>query len=213
MATFPEDFPRMLLTTTFLKPRSFVSSQHDCASHLDQSSRRTSIMASLADELLNDFEDSGSENGEQNGFMDDDAEAPSDLGIQRNHDDMNEGPSMELDDDEEEPDEAEEELAAKGNKDEAMEDEDETKAKVEKMKLGGVEDVRSVAGLMKQLQPVLVVSSSSHSLLVTDMIYIFGKAALTPRPPSRKSPTTKAFLPRNELRMLARSKTTRSTHS
>ena len=120
-------------------------------------------MASLADELLNDFEDSGSENGEQNGFMDDDAEAPSDLGIQRNHDDMKEVPSMELDDDEEEPEEAEEELAAKGGKDEAMEDEEETKAKVEKLKLGGVEDVRSVAGLMKQLQPVLEVSSFSYS--------------------------------------------------
>ena len=119
-------------------------------------------MASLADELLNDFEDSGSENGEQNGFMDDDAEAPADLGIQRNHDDMNVGPSMELDDDEEEPGETEEELAAKGGKDEAIEDEEETKARVEKLKLGAVEDVRSVAGLMKQLQPVLEVSSSNN---------------------------------------------------
>lgn len=113
-------------------------------------------MASLADELLNDFDDSGSENGEQNGFMeDDDGEAPADLGIQRNHDDMNEGPSMELDGDEEEADVVEEELAAKGSKDATMEDEEETKAKIEKMKLGGVEDVRNVAGLMKQLQPVL----------------------------------------------------------
>jgi U4/U6 small nuclear ribonucleoprotein PRP31 len=121
-------------------------------------------MASLADELLNDFEDSGSENGEQNGFMHDDAEAPADLGIQRNHDDMNEGPSMELDDDEEEPEEAEEELATKGGKDEAIEDEEETKARVEKLKLGAVEDVRSVAGLMKQLQPGLEVSSSYNPL-------------------------------------------------
>lgn len=121
-------------------------------------------MASLADELLNDFDDSGSENGEQNGFMeDDDGEAPADLGIQRNHDDMNEGPSMELDGDEEEADVVEEELAAKGSKDATMEDEEETKAKIEKMKLGGVEDVRNVAGLMKQLQPVLEVSKFSSS--------------------------------------------------
>lgn len=118
-------------------------------------------MASLADELLNDFEDSGSEDGEQNGFMDDDAEMPADFGIQRNHDDMNEGPSMELDDDEEEVEDPEEELAGKGTKDDIVEDEEETKAKVEKLKLGSVEDVRSVAGLMKQLQPVLEVGSLS----------------------------------------------------
>jgi U4/U6 small nuclear ribonucleoprotein PRP31 len=118
-------------------------------------------MASLADELLNDFDDSGSENGEQHGFLDDDSEQLGDLGIQRDHDDMDERPSMELDGDEEEPEDAEEELVANGNKGEVMDDEEETKAKVEKMKLGGVEDVRSVAGLMKQLQPVLEVSSLS----------------------------------------------------
>jgi hypothetical protein len=40
-----------------------------------------------------------------------------------------------------------------------VEDEEETKAKVEKMQLGGVDDVRSVAGLMKSLEPVLEVST------------------------------------------------------
>lgn len=153
-------------------------------------------MASLADELLNDFEDSGSESGEQNGFMDDDAKNSGYLGIQRDHDDMDERPSMELDGDEEEPEDAEEELAAKGSKDEVMDDEEETKAKVEKMKLGAVEDVRSVAGLMKQLQPVLEVSILSSSLFATELIYISGKAVLTPRPPCRKSHTIKAS-PRN----------------
>jgi hypothetical protein len=83
-----------------------------------------SAMASLADELLNDFEDSGSENGAQNGFMDDDAEQPGDLEIQRDHDDMDQRPSMELDEDEEEPEDAEEILATNGNKDEVMDDEE-----------------------------------------------------------------------------------------
>ena len=41
-----------------------------------------------------------------------------------------------------------------------VEDEEETKAKVEKMELGGVDDVRSVAKLMKTLEPVLEVSTS-----------------------------------------------------
>ena len=42
-------------------------------------------------------------------------------------------------------------------------DEEARKAKVEKMHLGGVDDVRSVAGLMKVLEPVLEVRDhSSH---------------------------------------------------
>ena len=40
-----------------------------------------------------------------------------------------------------------------------LDDEEATKAKVEKMQLGGVDDVRSVAGLMKTLEPVLEVST------------------------------------------------------
>jgi U4/U6 small nuclear ribonucleoprotein PRP31 len=54
---------------------------------------------------------------------------------------------------------AEEEVAARGNAStDAVDDEEDTKAKVEKMRLGTVRDVRSVAGLMKTLQPVLEVS-------------------------------------------------------
>lgn len=120
-------------------------------------------MASLADELLNDFDDSDSENGGQNGFPDDDAEVPAGFGIQRDLDDMSMGPEMELDGDEEESEDAEAALAGKGGDNDLQDDEEETKAKVEKMKLGGVEDVRSVAGLMKQLQPVLEVSRLSRS--------------------------------------------------
>lgn len=50
-------------------------------------------------------------------------------------------------------------------------DEEARKAKVEKMQLGGVDDVRSVAGLMKVLEPVLEVCvfyiQSDFSLLYT----------------------------------------------
>ena|SRR5271154_270759 len=116
-------------------------------------------MASLADELLNDFEDSGSENGDrQNGFLDDEDAlqgSGDDLKHERNG-------SMELDGDEEEIDEAEEEEAAAAwNSSQRVDvagDEDEAKARVEKMDLTGVSDVRSVASLMKTLQPVLDVS-------------------------------------------------------
>jgi hypothetical protein len=92
-------------------------------------------MSTLADELLNDFEDSGSE-GEQ--VEDEEASAGAQNG-------------MELDGDEEDVDEEMGEV----------EDEEEAKAKVEKMQLGHVNDVRSVAGLMKILEPVLEVSPQS----------------------------------------------------
>jgi U4/U6 small nuclear ribonucleoprotein PRP31 len=38
------------------------------------------------------------------------------------------------------------------------EDEEEAKARIEKMQLASVSDVRSVAGLMRQLEPVMEVS-------------------------------------------------------
>lgn len=112
-------------------------------------------MSTLADELLNDFEDSGSEGeGEQqNGFLQDDATPPVTNGKAL-------GPegSMVLDGDEEDVSEDEETAlgggAANGTAVD-VEDEEEAKAKVEKMQLGGVNDVRSVAGLMKTLEPVL----------------------------------------------------------
>ena len=117
-------------------------------------------MATLADELLNDFEDSGSEKGEeQDGFLDDENEQANEraLKIERS----NSGIGMELDDDEEEVEDADEELAAQsGEAAHVAEDPNDTKAKVERMKLGGVEDVRTVASLMKTLQPVLEVCTS-----------------------------------------------------
>ena len=125
-------------------------------------------MSTLADELLNDFEDSGSdgEGEQQNGFLHDDATPPATNGrIQ-----APEG-SMVLDGDEE--DVSDDEEAALGGSIATgaaadVEDEEEAKAKVEKMQLGGVNDVRSVAGLMKTLEPVLQVCAC---LLCCLMLY------------------------------------------
>lgn len=115
-------------------------------------------MATLADELLNDFEDSSSEHeDESKEFANEDHnEQPSTNGLR--HDRNENTPGMELANDEEEMEEAEEEEEARRAGVDTFEDEDDTKAKVEKMKLGGVSDVRNVAGLMKTLQPVLEVS-------------------------------------------------------
>ncbi|SMQ46674.1 unnamed protein product [Zymoseptoria tritici ST99CH_1A5] len=110
-------------------------------------------MATIADELLNDFGDSGDENDEEqndstylDNYADQDGEAKETSG------EGQEG-GMELDGDEEEPDE---DVEGHVNlKAETEEDPEETKARVEKMELHKVSDVRSVAGLMKQLEPLL----------------------------------------------------------
>lgn len=131
-------------------------------------------MSTLADELLNDFEDSGSEGeGQENGFLQDGASPAA-----TNDDTHVAGNSMVLDDDEEEVNEDEAMDGAPANA-AAMdvEDEEEAKAKVEKMQLGSVSDVRSVAGLMKTLEPVLQVCIVSLSLFLECWrrygIYIF----------------------------------------
>lgn len=106
-------------------------------------------MATIADELLNDFgsDDENEENLDENDFGANDTAAP-----QQN------GGSMVLDGDEEAPDD---DADADGTNmpshltlDEE-ETEEETKARVEKLELANVSDVRSVAGLMKQLDPLL----------------------------------------------------------
>ena len=132
-------------------------------------------MATIADELLNDFEDSGSENEEapnEDLFAGDDATTAGDgvsagqqQGQQRDVD-------MELDEDEEAPQDADADGAAPSHlKLDDGEDEEETKARVEKMELKAVSDVRSVAGLMKQLDPVIEVSSLRQHQCQT-IIYI-----------------------------------------
>lgn len=122
-------------------------------------------MSTLADELLNDFEDSGSE-GEadrQNGFLQDAPSSPaSSVTVGRGQSTYANGAAgvMVRDVDEEDDDEDEEmtngDALASGALEDA-EDEEEAKAKVEKMQLGGINDVRNVAGLMKTLEPVLQV--------------------------------------------------------
>ncbi|OTA54312.1 Nop domain-containing protein [Hypoxylon sp. EC38] len=108
-------------------------------------------MSTLADELLQDFEDSGSENGEEqnDGGLDFDGPA---VGPPASHDNND----MILDgDEEEEPDEDEEMGGMNGGATESVEDEEATKAKVEKMQLGGVKDIRKVTTVMDRLEPLL----------------------------------------------------------
>ncbi|PGH02579.1 U4/U6 small nuclear ribonucleoprotein PRP31 [Blastomyces parvus] len=122
-------------------------------------------MATLADELLNDFEESGSEDEGKvtdNLFPDSVGEPGSDFSAKAR------GEGMELDGDEEEvnDDEADVDVAIDptGKLAKEMGEAEATKAKVEKMRLGAVGDVRSVASLMKTLQPILDKVSYYQSL-------------------------------------------------
>lgn len=114
-------------------------------------------MSTLADELLQDFGDSGSdgEDAQEGGLLQEDGSAQDGLNGLSQATKVQDG-SMELDGDEEPVEEDEEMSGMVG--DASEEDEEATKAKVEKMQLGDVDDVRSVAGLMKTLEPVLEVS-------------------------------------------------------
>ncbi|KAL1306835.1 hypothetical protein AAFC00_005491 [Neodothiora populina] len=115
-------------------------------------------MATIADELLNDFEDSGDEEETNNNLQGDDdlIGGPSANGLRPlDPDEPNGNGGMELDGDEEEIEDQDMEGDASLNNAQEAEDEEETKARVEKMQLGAVGDVRSVAGLMKTLEPVL----------------------------------------------------------
>lgn len=130
-------------------------------------------MSTLADELLNDFEDSGSE-GEgdrQNGFLDDSPHSPiyNLVNSHRKSSTSNGAAGVVVQDVDEEDEDEDEEMAngdalASDMLDDAG-DEEEAKAKVEKMQLGGVNDVRTVAGLMKTLEPVLEVGIHPLPLL------------------------------------------------
>ena len=122
-------------------------------------------MATLADELLNDFEDSGSEGEPDRQDEVDQNGSPPPATVTRG---VAKNGSIELDGDEEEDDEDEEataSIATHGMVAEG-EDEEEAKAKVEKMRLGGVNDVRSVASLMKTLEPILEVRTSLKPLQI-----------------------------------------------
>ncbi|KAI1001307.1 U4/U6 small nuclear ribonucleoprotein [Podosphaera aphanis] len=104
-------------------------------------------MTTLAEELLQDFEDSGSEGYErENGEIYQNSQAMQGI-VQPNG-------NMELDGDEEDIDD-DEQMAESTITAIDVEDEEDMKAKVEKMELGNVDDVRSVARKMKKIEPVL----------------------------------------------------------
>jgi U4/U6 small nuclear ribonucleoprotein PRP31 len=118
-------------------------------------------MTTVAEDLLNDFDDSGDENEGEQTIEEDGYDGQLQFGKETS---MFEGASngnMELEGDEEEYDGADTDVAPAHLKMEDQEDEEETKARVEKMQLASVSDVRSVAGLMKQLDPVIEVSTPS----------------------------------------------------
>jgi U4/U6 small nuclear ribonucleoprotein PRP31 len=124
-------------------------------------------MSTLADELLQDFEDSGSEADEvENGSLLHDDPRPNGSEPIFRHADNGD---MELDGDEDEVDEDEAMTGINNGTIDALDDEAEAKAKVEKLQLGAVEDVRSVAGLMKTLEPVLEVSISQHPFVISSV--------------------------------------------
>jgi hypothetical protein len=114
-------------------------------------------MSTLADELLQDFEDSGSENGDAQ------IDAALDLGddpaLANGHYDAHGG--MILDGDEDEELDADEDMGGIDVVVDAMEDAEAAKARVERMQLGKVKDVRQVTAVMHRLEPLLKVSPSS----------------------------------------------------
>lgn len=112
-------------------------------------------MSTLADELLQDFEGSGSEAGDG---PDDDlfGEAGLSAGAHTNGQDA----AMEEMRDEDADEDEDADMADGADIDTASgTDGDDAKARIEKMQLGNVRDVRAVAGLMSTLTPVLEVSA------------------------------------------------------
>jgi U4/U6 small nuclear ribonucleoprotein PRP31 len=101
-------------------------------------------MSTVADDLLNDFGSSG-----------DEAEEELNDGLIKDEEATGNRDAMELDGDAETRDD---EDSDDGLND--REDSEATKVKVEKMQLGGVKDVRSVASLMQTLEPILEVSTA-----------------------------------------------------
>ncbi|KAH7136565.1 hypothetical protein EDB81DRAFT_725584, partial [Dactylonectria macrodidyma] len=105
-------------------------------------------MTTVADDLLNDFGSSGdeAEDAENNGLI---------QGEDESHGDRD---AMDVDDGAADEDDLLDNKAENDLID--VEDAEATKAKVEKMQLGAVKDVRSVASLMQTMEPVLEVSTS-----------------------------------------------------
>lgn len=115
-------------------------------------------MSTVADELLNDFGSSGDE-AEDTGA---DGLLPSaDQNGDRDAMDVDGGNRDLADDNEDSGGDDDEASSTVNGTVNDVEDAEATKAKVERMQLGAVKDVRSVASLMQTLEPVLEVSSNS----------------------------------------------------
>ena len=134
-------------------------------------------MSSTLDELLQDFEDSGSEAGGDDygdGLLDDGVVPTGGSNGDDAHVPLNDEDVDQAMGDGEDEDEAAGGVGADDAN--AVEDPEEAKAKVERKHLGGVRDVRTVATLMKSLKPVLEVSPlntpSQCSLLAWKSVYI-----------------------------------------
>ncbi|KAI9171976.1 U4/U6 small nuclear ribonucleoprotein Prp31 [Paramyrothecium foliicola] len=106
-------------------------------------------MSTVVEDLLNDFGSSG-----------DEAEDNENDGLLRNDEANGDRDAMDVDGEEPAEDGATDEAPANGAND--IEDNEATKAKVEKMQLGAVKDVRSVASLMQTLAPILEVSTTTR---------------------------------------------------
>jgi U4/U6 small nuclear ribonucleoprotein PRP31 len=131
-----------------------ISSASDTRTHCAK-------MSTLEDELLQDFEDSGSEAEDQQADgLYDTASVPLPTASRAIGD-------MDLDDDDEGGSDEDEDMAGGV---EPVEDAEEAKAKIEKMQFGGIRDIRSVAGLMQTLEPVLQVSISSSERLFSPLL-------------------------------------------
>ncbi|KAF3907472.1 hypothetical protein AA313_de0200078 [Arthrobotrys entomopaga] len=109
---------------------------------------------SLADELLADFDDQsdGEDEKEQ-----DSLNTTLDLYSDKVNSTSSTRNGMDIDEDEEEDDDEDEEMvdAGGGGGDDDEEDQAQAKARIEKMQLGKIDDVRSIAKLMRVLEPVL----------------------------------------------------------
>ena len=155
-------------------------------------------MATLADELLADLMEDGS-----------DADEAADDFLSDAHDDTPISATLsggvDTDQDQGQHDEPMSEAAmlsaAAAGKSAVTEaeDEDEAKARVAKIHFGGISDVRSVAGLIKSLKPVLEVSLASLS--ITHGLHL-ANTALT-LVVLRTSTITKRYLPKSRLQMWA----------
>ncbi|KAI1492329.1 Prp31 C terminal domain-containing protein [Biscogniauxia mediterranea] len=111
-------------------------------------------MSTLADELLQDFEDSGSENGEEGNDAGLQIDGPAVGALDSQHDN-GDGHMMLDGDEEEEPDEDDEMGGMDSAAVDPMEDADAARARIEKIQMGGIKDIRKVTSVMDRLEPLL----------------------------------------------------------